>query len=92
MKIFRVVNTDQLKTYALNKVERVTYKNKDYIVSRFIDAPKTNVLTLKKQKIVLDLISKGVSLEEISSIIAVPLHVINMWLSHAQMGKKNGGC
>lgn len=86
MKIIRVLNTDQFKTYALNKVERVTYKDKTYIVSRFIDAPKTNVLTLKKQRMVIDMLNKGEDLEKISATTGVPVKTISIWLSHCRMG------
>ena len=86
MKITRVVNTDGFKTWAKDEVERVAYDNKTYIVSRFVDYQKTNVLTLKKQKIVIDMIGKGASLEEISHTTGVPLNVIHMWISHYRMG------
>ena len=86
MKLYRVVNTDSFKTYSKDKVERVTYKDKTYICSRFIDYSKTNVLTLRKQRMVIDMINKGEDLEKISATIGVPLNVISLWLSHYRMG------
>lgn len=84
MKLYRVVNQDGFKTYALNKVERVTHKNKTYIVSRFVDYQKPNVLTVRKQRIVLDMVSKGIDIKDlknISKIIGVSESTINAFLS-----------
>ena len=103
MKIIRVIASDGFKTWAKDEVERVTYKNKDYIVSRFIDIPKTNVLTLKKQAIVDKLIKEDMNISEISKIIGVSEATINSyWLmkfklenySNAQSypRKANGCC
>ena len=103
MKIIRVIASDGFKTYSLNKVERVAYDNKTYIVSRFIDYNKTNVLTLKKQAIVDKLIKEDMSISDISKIIGVSEGTINSyWLmkfklenySNAQSypRKANGCC
>ena len=89
MKLYRVINQDGFKTYSLNKVERITYKDKTYISSKFIDYQKTNVLTLAKQKIVIDMINKGEDIEDISNVIGVPVKTISMWLSKYRMG---GAC
>ena len=86
MKITRVVNTDGFKTWAKDEVERVTNDNKTYICSRFVDYQKTNVLTLKKQRIVIDMINKGADIEDISNVIGVPVKTISIWLSHYRMG------
>lgn len=89
MKLYRVVNTDSFKTYSKDKVERVAYEDKTYIVSRFIDYNKTNVLTLTKQKIVIAMINKGEDLEKISATTGVPVKTISIWLSHCRMGGCN---
>ena len=86
MKLYRVINQDSFKTYSKDKVERITYEDKTYIASRFIDYQKTNVLTLAKQRIVIDMINKGEDLEEISKVTGVPLNVISLWLSKYRMG------
>ena len=103
MKIIRVINSDGFKTYDINKVEKVAHNGKTYICSRFIDYPKTNVLTLKKQAIVDKLIKEGMDIKEISKIIGVSEATINSyWLmkfkienySNAQSypRKANGCC
>ena len=89
MKLYRVVNTDSFKTYSKDEVEKVTNDNKTYIVSRFVDYSKTNVLTLKKQRIVIDMINKGEDIVDISNVIGVPVKTISIWLSHYRMGGCN---
>ena len=84
MKLIRIINNESFKTYSKNKVERVSHGGKTYIASRFIDYPKTNVLTLRKQKIVIDLIRKGVDMEEIEKITGVPFKIISLWYSHSR--------
>ncbi len=71
MKIIRVIANDSFKTWAKDEVERVTYKGKTYISSRFVNYPKTNILTLRKQAIVDKLIKEGMDIKEISKIIGV---------------------
>ena len=103
MKIIRVINSDGFKTYDINKVEKVAHNGKTYIVSRFVDYSKTNVLTLKKQAIVDKLIKEGMDIKEISKLIGVSEGTINSyWLmkfkienySNAQSypRKANGCC
>ena len=103
MKLYRVINQDGFKSWAKDEIEKVTNDNKTYIVSRFIDYNKTNVLTLKKQRIVDKLIKDGVDIKEISKIIGVSENTINSyWLmkfkienySNAQSypRKANGCC
>ena len=71
MKIIRVIASDSFKTWEKEEVERVTYKGKTYISSRFVNYPKTNILTLRKQAIVDKLIKEGMDIKEISKIIGV---------------------
>lgn len=86
MKLIRVINNYGFKTYCKEELGRVTHKGKTYLVSRFIDYPKTNVLTLRKQKLVLAMIAEGASLEEISKITGVRESTIAMWYSHHRTG------
>lgn len=81
MKIIRVINTEQFKSWSKDKVERVTYKGKSYFISRYIDYPKTNVLTLRKQAIVNRLIKDDMSINEISKITGVSESTIKSFLS-----------
>lgn len=85
MKLIRVCSSDGFKTYCKDKVERTAYRGKTYICSRFIDYPKTNVLTIKKQKMAQELINKGANLEEISEILGVKFSVLYMWYSHSRL-------
>lgn len=92
MKLIRVCNKEGFKTYAKDKVERVSYRGKRYLVSRFVDYSKTNVLDLKKQKIVLAMMSKGADLAEIGKAIGVSEKTLNSFLSmqFKQENCKNG--
>lgn len=81
MKLIRVINKDGFKTYTLNKVERVTYKGKTYITSRYVNYPKTNTLTLRKQAIVNQLIKDDMSISEIAEITGVSESTIKVFLS-----------
>mgnify|MGYP002672717254 CR=1 FL=1 len=81
MKLTRVVNTEGFKTYAKDKVERVTHKGKTYIVSRYINYKGTNVLDLRKQKIVNAMLKEGRELAEISKVIGVDVRTISSFLS-----------
>ena len=81
MKLYRVINQDGFKTYSLNKVEKVAHNGKTYICSRFVNYPRTNVLTLRKQAIVDKLIKEDMDIKEISKIIGVSEDKINSyWL------------
>ena len=81
MKIIRVVNKEGFKTYCKDKVERTTHRGKTYICSRYINYKGTNVLDLRKQKIVNSMIKEGKELSEISHAIGVDLRTINSFLS-----------
>ena len=86
MKLIRIINNDSFRTYSKDKIEKVKFKGKTYITSRYIDYPKTNVLTLRKQRIVKNMLNKGVDIEEIAKAVGVPLHTIYMWWSHHRCG------
>lgn len=81
MKLTRVVNTEGFKTYAKGKVKRVTHKGKTYLVSRYINYKGTNVLDLRKQKIVNSMIKEGADLSVISKALGVSENTINAYLA-----------
>lgn len=82
------------------KNEYVTYKNKNYRVSRPVDYPNVGTLTVRKQRMALFLINQGLSLEVISEKLAVSRELLYIWytdylktenLSDANNSRKNGG-
>lgn len=81
MKIIKVINNEGFKTYAKDQVERVTYRGKRYLVSRYVNYCKPNVLTLKKQKIVNQMLKEGRELAEISKAIGVSERTISNFLT-----------
>ena len=81
MRLIKVVSNEGFKTYCKDKVEKVTYRGKKYICSRYVSYLKPNVLTLKKQKIVNAMLKKGADLSVISKAIGVSERTINAFLS-----------
>ena len=82
------------------KNEYVTYKNKNYRVSRPVDYTDNGLLTVRKQKMALFLINQGLSLEVISEKLAVSRELLYIWyteylktenLSEVNNNRKNGG-
>ena len=82
------------------KNEYVTYKNKNYRVSRPVDCPDKGLLTVRKQRMALFLINQGLSLEVISEKLAVSRELLYIWytdylktenISDANNSRKNGG-
>ena len=82
------------------KNEYVTYKNKNYRVSRIVDYVDRGLLTVRKQKMALFLINQGLSLEVISEKLAVSRELLYIWytdylktenISDANNSRKNGG-
>ena len=82
------------------KNEYVTYKNKNYRVSRIVDYPNVGTLTVRKQKIALFLINQGFSLDDVSEKVAVSRELLYIWyteylktenLSETNNNRKNGG-
>ena len=82
------------------KNEYVTYKNKNYRVSRLVDYTDKGLLTVRKQRMALFLINQGLSLEVISEKLAVSRELLYIWytdylktenLSDANNNRKNGG-
>ena len=83
------------------KNEYVTYKNKNYRVSRPVDYTDKGLLTVRKQKMALFLINQGFSLDDVSEKLAVSRELLYIWytdylktenISDANNSrKKNGG-
>ena len=82
------------------KNEYVTYKNKNYRVSRIVDYPDAGTLTVRKQKMALFLINQGFSLDDVSEKLAVSRELLFVWyseylktenLSEINNNRKNGG-
>ena len=75
MKLYQVCDDDQFKTWNKRK-EYVDYKGKHYVVSRCIDYEKSNVFTTRKQALCLDMLKKGMEVEDIARILGID--VINI--------------
>lgn len=75
MKLYQVCNDDQFKTWNKRK-EYVDYKGKHYVVSRCVDYEKTNIFTTRKMALCLDMLKKGMEIEDIAKILSVD--VINI--------------
>lgn len=75
MKLYQVCNGDQFKTYN-KRPEYVDYKGKHFVISRCIDYEKTNVFTTRKMALCLDMLKKGMEVEDIAKILSVD--VINI--------------
>ena len=82
------------------KNEYVTYKNKNYRVSRPVDYTDKGLLTVRKQNMALFLINQGLSLDVISEKLAVSRELLYIWytdylktenISDANNTRKNGG-
>ena len=82
------------------KNEYVTYKNKNYRVSRIVDYPNVGTLTVRKQRMALFLINQGFSLDDVSNRLAVSRELLYIWytdylktenLSETNNNRKNGG-
>lgn len=82
------------------KNEYVTYKNKNYRVSRPVDYTDKGLLTVRKQRMSLFLINQGLSLDVISEKLAVSRELLYIWyteylktenLSESNNSRKNGG-
>lgn len=81
MKLIKVIDSEGFKTYCKDKVERVSYRGKTYICSRYINYKGTNVLDLRKQKIVNSMMREGADLAEISMAIGVSERTISAFLA-----------
>ena len=75
MKLYQVCNGDQLKTWNKRK-EYIDYKGKHFVISRCVDYERTNVFSTRKQALCLDMLRKGMEIDDIAKILSVD--VINI--------------
>ena len=75
MKLYKVCDSEQFKTWNKRR-EYIDYRGKHFVVSRCIDYPKTNIFDTRKQALVLDMLKKGMEVEDIAKILSVD--VINI--------------
>ena len=75
MKLYQVCNGDQFKTWNKRK-EYVDYRGKHFVVSRCVDYERTNVFSTRKQALCLDMLKKGMEIEDIAKILGID--VINI--------------
>ena len=75
MKLYQICNDDQFKTWNKRK-EYVDYRGKHFVVSRCVDYEKTNIFDTRKQALCLDMLRKGMEVEDIAKILSVD--VINI--------------
>ena len=75
MKLYQVCNGDQFKTWNKRK-EYVDYRGKHFVVSRCVDYERTNVLSTRKQALCMEMLKKGMEIEDIAKILSVD--VINI--------------
>ena len=80
MKLYQIMDSDQFKTWA-KKEEFVTYKNKKFRVSRCVDYERTNVFSTRKQALCLDMLKKGMEVEDIARILSVDIVSITDFLN-----------
>ena len=75
MKLYQVCDGEQFKTWNKRK-EYVDYKGKHFVISRCIDYEKSNVFTTRKMALCLDMLKKGMEIDDISRILGID--VINI--------------
>ena len=75
MRLYQVMNGDQLKTWNKRK-EYIDYRGKHYVISRCVDYERTNVFSTRKQALCLDMLRKGMEIEDIAKILGID--VINI--------------
>ena len=75
MRLYQVMNGDQLKTWNKRK-EYIDYRGKHYVISRCVDYERTNVFSKRKQALCLDMLKKGMEIEDIAKILGID--VINI--------------
>ena len=80
MKLYQVCNDDQLKTWNKRK-EYIDYRGKHYVVSRCVDYERTNVFNTRKQALCLDMLKKGMEIEDIAKILSVDVVNITDFLN-----------
>ena len=80
MKLYQICDGDQFKTWNKRK-EYVDYRGKHFVVSRCVDYERTNVFTTRKQALCLDMLKKGMEVEDISRILDIDVLNITDFLN-----------
>ena len=80
MKLYQICDGDQFKTWAKRK-EYVDYRGKHFVVSRCVDYERTNVFSTRKQAICMDMLRKGMKIEDIAKILSVDVISITDFLN-----------
>ena len=80
MKLYQVCDGEQFKTWNKRK-EYVDYKGKHFVVSRCIDYPKTNIFNTRKQALCLDMLKKGMEIDDIARILGIDVTNITDFLN-----------
>ena len=80
MKLYQICDGDQFKTWNKRK-EYIDYRGKHYVVSRCIDYERTNVFNTRKQALCLDMLRKGMEIEDIARILSVDVISITDFLN-----------
>lgn len=82
MKLYQVCDGEQFKTWNKRK-EYVDYRGKHFVVSRCIDYEKSNVFTTRKQALCLDMLKKGMEVEDIARILGIDVINITDFLNRS---------
>ena len=80
MKLYQIMDSDQLKTWNKRK-EYVDYKGKHFVISRCVDYERTNVFSTRKQALCMDMLRKGMEIEDIAKILSVDVISITDFLN-----------
>ena len=80
MKLYQVCDGEQFKTWNKRK-EYVDYKGKHFVVSRCIDYEKSNVFTTRKMALCLDMLKKGMEIDDIARILGIDVLNITDFLN-----------
>ena len=75
MKLYQICDGEQFKTWNKRR-EYIDYKGKHYVISRVVDYEKSNVFTTRKQALCMDMLRKGMEVEDIARILGID--VINI--------------
>ena len=80
MKLYQICDGDQFKTWNKRK-EYVDYKGKHFVISRCVDYERTNVFNTRKQALCMDMLRKGMEIEDIAKILSVDVISITDFLN-----------
>ena len=68
--------------------EKVTYRGKTYLVSRYVNTPDEKLLTVEKQKIAKLYFYKGLDSKDIARILNVDESLLKIWFE-GEMKREN---